>query len=46
MKRFINILNKNRDLSRSIILSIVLVSALMAYFFYSAADLPFVYSQF
>ncbi|BCZ49151.1 hypothetical protein psyc5s11_52180 [Clostridium gelidum] len=46
MKKFINILISNKDLNRGIFLTGILISALIVYFFYSASDLPFVYSQF
>ncbi|AGX45285.1 hypothetical protein CLSA_c43250 [Clostridium saccharobutylicum DSM 13864] len=39
-------MTKSKDLNRGIILTIVLVAALLVYFFYSSSDLPFVYSQF
>lgn len=46
VKEFINTLARNKDLSRGISLTLILVAALVVYFFYSASDLPFVYSQF
>ncbi|GAA0078960.1 hypothetical protein UT300005_33390 [Clostridium sp. CTA-5] len=46
MKNIINSVLINKDLRRGAVLTLVLVLALTAFFFYSESDLPFVYSQF
>ncbi|EDT75505.1 Excinuclease ABC subunit C [Clostridium sp. IBUN13A] len=37
---------KNKEFKRTVLLSVTISLALVVYFFYSACDIPFVYSQF